>query len=231
MLSGSDLERTHSLVDMDSPDTSTVDTGVSADVASPSGFRRRLVGAGLIGLAGSLVPGLAARAGASPDQTTTTAPPKRPSDADLELLRFAQAAELAAEALFDTALTSELGATGTAVISAVRDAHQAFAQALAAEIGRTAPGAPDATIVEASTAAFSGNQSSIMAAAFDLENVLVATHTDIIGQLTGVDGARLISSIIIAESRHAVTFGELAGRTDLAELLDNAATALTPAEG
>ena len=47
---------------MDSPDTSTAHTDVLADAASSSGLRRRLLGAGLIGLAGSLVPGLASRA-------------------------------------------------------------------------------------------------------------------------------------------------------------------------
>ena len=227
---GQRLERTHSLVDMDSPDTSTAHTDVLADAASSSGLRRRLLGAGLIGLAGSLLPGLASRAGASPDQATTTAPPKRPSDSDLELLRFAQSAELAAKSLYDTALAGELGDTAKAVLTHVRNAHKAYAQTLAAEIGRTAPGAPDAALVEASSEAFAGSQSSVVAAAFELENVLVATHTEVIGLLTGVDGARIIGSIVPAESRHALVLGDLAGVTELDDLLINSATALT-AEG
>jgi len=216
---------------MDSPDTSTAGTDVLADVASSTGLRRRLFGAGLIGLAGSLLPSLASRAGASPDQTTTTAPPKRPSDDDLTLLRFAQTAELAAKSLYDTALGGELGEATTAVLTHIRDAHQAFAQALSAEIGKTAPGEPDAGILEASTDAFGGGQSSAVAAGFDLENVLVATHIDVIGLLTGVDGSRLIGSIITAEARHALVLGDLAGATELDALLVNDATALAPAEG
>jgi hypothetical protein len=216
---------------MDSPDTSTAGTDVLVDVASSTGLRRRLLGAGLIGLAGSLLPSLASRAGASPDQTTTTAPPKRPSDDDLTLLRFAHSAELAAKSLYDTALGGELGEATTAVLTHIRDAHQAFAQALNAEIGKTAPGEPDAAILEASTDAFGGGQSSAVAAGFDLENVLVATHTDVIGLLTGVDAGRLIGSIITAEARHALVLGDLDGATELDALLINDATALTPAEG
>ncbi len=216
---------------MDSPDTSTASTDVLADGASSTGLRRRLLGAGLIGLAGSLLPSLASRASASPDQTTTTAPPERPSDDDLTLLRFAQAAELAAKSLYDTALAGELGETTTAALTHIRDAHQAFAQALGAEIGKSAPGKPDAAVVEASIDAFGGGRSSVLAAGFELENVLVATHTDVIGLLLGVDGGRLIGSIITAEARHALVLGDLAGTTDLDELLINNATALTPAEG
>lgn len=75
-------------MDIDTPDTAPA--AAMADVASSHGLRRRRrLGAGLLGLAGSLLPSLASRAGASPDQTTTTAPPKQPSDADLVLLRFA----------------------------------------------------------------------------------------------------------------------------------------------
>ena len=224
------IERTHSLVDTDMPDTATA--ADPADVASTNGLRRRLVGAGLIGLAGSLVPGLAARAGASPDQaTTTTAPPKRPSDADLELLRFAQTAELAAQALYAAALGTDLGPATAAVVTKVRDAHKAYGQALAAEIGRTAPGTPDATIVDGLTAAFTGGQAGFVAAAAELENTLVATHTEVIGALEGIDGAKLIASIVIAESRHAVVFADLAGASGLDDYLLNEATALAPAEG
>lgn len=218
-------------MDMDTPDSAAAVP--TAEVASTPGLRRRLVGAGLIGLAGAaLAPAFAARAGASPEQaTTTTAPPKRPSDADLELLRFAQTAELAAVALYRTALGGELGDTTRAVLTHLHDAHLAYGQSLAAEIGRTAPGAPDAAIVEANTEAFSGSQSSVVAAALALENVLVATHTELVATLEGIDGTRLIASIVVAESRHAAVLADLGGATELDALLLNDATALVPAEG
>ncbi len=216
-------------MDTDMPDTAPA--AAAAEAASPSGLRRRLVGAGLIGLTGALLPGLASRVGASPDQTTTTAPPKRPNDADLDLLRFAQAAEITAQSLYTTALATGLGDVTASVVARVRDAHQAFGEALAADIGRTAPGAPDASLLAELESSFSGSQQSIVEAAVELENVLVVTHTELVGQLQGIDGSKLIASMIIAEARHAVAFADLAGAAGLDDYLLNDATALTPAEG
>lgn len=228
MLSGA-TERTNSLVDIDTPDTAPA--AAMADVASPHGLRRRLVGAGLLGLAGSLLPSLASRAGASPDQTTTTAPPKQPSDADLVLLRFAQTAELAAQELYTAALGAGFGEITTAVVTAVRDAHMAYGQSLGALIGRTAPGEPLAELVDASLAAFTGPSAGFLAAALELENTLVTTHTELLGQLQGIDGAKLIASVVVAESRHAVVFADLGGATRVDQYLANETTALAPAEG
>jgi hypothetical protein len=67
------------------------------------------------------------------------------------------------------------------------------------------------SLVDESSEAFSGDQASIVAAAVDLENQIVATHTDIVGQLNGINGARLLASILIAEARHALVFADLAG--------------------
>jgi hypothetical protein len=219
---------------MDSPDTSTAHTDVLADAASSSGLTRRLLGAGLIGLAGSLVPGIASRAGAStPEQaTTTTAPPRQPDASDIALLSFAQTVELAATRLYDLALAGDgIGEVTRSVITEVRAAHLAYGQSLAALIGRTFPGEPLQSLVDESSEAFSGDQASIVAAAVDLENQIVATHTDVVGQLNGINGARLLASILIAEARHALVFADLAGRTELDDLLVNDATALTPVEG
>lgn len=217
-------------MDTDMPDTAPA--VASADVASTNGLRRRLLGAGLIGLAGSLVPSLAARAGASPDQaTTTTAPPKRPSEADLELLRFAQAAELTAMSLYNTALATDLGPNTALVVARVRDAHQAYAQTLSAEIGKTAPGAPDDALLADLEGSFGGDQASIVAAGAALENSLVATHTELLGTITGIDSAKILASIVIAEARHAVVLADLAGAGGLDDYLLNDAPALAPAEG
>ena len=200
--------------------------------ASILGLRRQLLGAGLIGLAGAFLPSLASAAGASPDQTTTTAPPRQPDSADLTQLAFAQTAELAAHRLYGLALATDgLGDTTQAVMTEVRAAHLAYAQALGALIGRTAPGVPLQALVDEGTAAFTGGQTGIVAAAADLENVIVATLTEMVGVMNGVNGARLLSSMLIAESRHALVFNDLAGRTEFDDLLLNDATALVPEEG
>lgn len=227
MLSGA-TERTNSLVDIDTPDTAPA--AAMADVASSHGLRRRLVGAGLIGLAGSLLPSLASSAAAAP-APTTTAPPKRPTDADLELLRFAQTAELAAQELYTAALGAGLGEITTGVVTAVRDAHMAYGQALSALIGKTAPGTPNADLYDASLEAFTGPSAGFLAAALELENTLVTTHTSLLGQLVGIDAAKLIASVVVAESHHAVVFADLVGVTSVDQYMANETTALAPAEG
>jgi rubrerythrin len=194
--------------------------------STPGSLRRRLLGAGIIGLAGSLLPQLTGRVAASP---TTTAPPRRPSTGDLALLGFAQSVELAAQKLYEAALATDgLGEKTRLIVAAVRESHQAYAQAINALIGSAAPGTPLAAVVSESAPAFSGSQASIVTAAADFENIAVATHTELLAQLQGTDGAKLIASIIIAEAAHAVAFGDLAGRTDLEQLLTNDAAALVP---
>lgn len=206
---------------------------VVAEEQPSTGLRRRLIGAGLIGLAGSLLPRLAGQAGASPDTpaTTTTAPPKRPTTDDVALLGFAQSVELAAVELYKIALaTQSLGDAALAVVTDVQKAHVAYAQSLNALLGRQAPGTVLTDVVDQFAADFGGDEGSIMAAAFVLEDTAVATHTELIGQLAGVDGAALIASMLIAEARHSVTFADLSGQTEL-DTIFTSAQALEPGEG
>ena len=63
-----------------------------------------------------------------------------------------------------------------------------------------------------------------------LENIAVATHTEVVGALQGTDGAALIASILVVEARHVVVLLDMAEQTDLDALLVNDAAALS-AEG
>jgi hypothetical protein len=189
----------------------------------------------MLGLAGALLPSLASQAGASapPDQTTTTAPPKRPTTDDSTMLAFGREVELAAVSLYDTALrgdaiTDELRPT----FEFIRQSHVSYGQALGALLGQPAPPEPLASVVEQSKAAFSGSDvSALAAAAAELENIAVATHTEMIGQLVGTDGANLIASILIVESRNATVLTDIAGDADLDALLLNDAEPLTAEKG
>jgi Ferritin-like domain len=214
-------------------DSTETTTAVVAEEQPSGGLSRRLIGAGFIGLAGTLLPRLAGGAhAATPDATpapTTTAPPKRPQGEDVELLGFAQSVELAAAQLYHMVLSANmLGETTTAIVTAVEQSHTSFGQALNALLGRQAPGVASADLITAMTEGFSGNQASFLAAAGELEDTLVATHSELISQIAGVDGAELIASILVVEARHASVFADLAGETDLDALFLSDAQALTP---
>ncbi len=219
---------------------------VNIDVTEPApansaNLRRRLLGIGLGGAAVSLLPSLMGRASATTTTTstsattavtTTTAPPKRPSDDDITLLGFAQSVELAARELYDVALGSgEFDDNQRAVIATIRESHDAYAASLSALLGRDAPQAAD-PIVEDLAGSFGGDGASVLAATYQLESIAVATHTDILRQLQGTDGATLIASILIVEARHGTVLAHLNGATGLDDLLVNTeADALSPAEG
>jgi Ferritin-like domain len=216
-------------VDIDMPDTQA-----SAQAPSSAGAaRRRLLGAGVAGLAVSLLPRFASRASAGTEPaSTTTAPPKPPTDGDVDLLAFAQTVELAAVDLYDMALDVIGDGDERSVFAAVRESHQAYAQSIGALIGTAAPGEPLADVVSALEDAFStGSTAEIASAAYDLESTAVATHTELLGQLQGTDGAALVASIMIVEARHCTVFATIAGETDLDTLLLTDATALEPTEG
>jgi hypothetical protein len=240
------MERTHLLVDIDQPDTLSAD-----DVPAPApGARRRLLGAGLLGLAASVAPSLAGRASASgprpgADDTTTTAagsttsagptttlPPKRPTATDTALLAFAQQVELAAVALYEVAIAGTALGDSKPYFQALRESHRAYAQSLSAQLGKTAPGAPLTDVVTKLTPAFSAaTLAEVAKAAYDLEATAVATHEELIGTLQGTNGAALVASVLVAEARHLTVLADIGGATDLDTLLLSNATALTPTKG
>lgn len=200
--------------------------------ASDGVLRRRLLGAGVAGLAASLLPRLTGRASAGTDEpaATTTAPPRRPTDGDVELLAFAQTVELAAVALYDAAL-GVVDGPERAVFATVRESHQAYAQSIGAALGRPAPGVALASVVDELRPAFSsGSATDIASAAYDLEATALATHTELVGLLQGTEGAALAASILIVEARHCSVMAAIAGQDLDAQLLSDA-DALQPTEG
>ena len=104
-------------------------------------------------------------------------------------------------------------------VVAMREAHLAFANSLSGLLGKPAPGTPLEAVLTAAGPGFQGDPTSVIKAAADLESTAVATHTDVLSKLQGVNGAALIASIQIAEARHTTVLRDLAGSTDLAELL------------
>jgi hypothetical protein len=60
-----------------------------------------------------------------------------------------------------------------------------------------------------------------------LENTLATTNTDILGQLLGLDAARILASIITTEARMAAVFGTLPALS-LTSALNSSANSLAP---
>lgn len=164
---------------------------------------------------------------------TTTAAPSLPTEADRDLLGFAQGAELAARDLYAMAIDAGATGDGDQVLEAARANHQAAADALSALIGAAAPQAADEGVVSSMESSFTSDDLSAVAeAAAELENTLVSTHIELIGQLENPDGASRIAAILIAEAQLATALTHLAGRgDDPAAMFDNSASALTPTEG
>jgi hypothetical protein len=223
-----------------------VDIDVTEPASADSALRRRLLGIGLGGAAVSLLPFLMGRASATtpassptdttadttPATTTTTTPPKRPSGDDVALLGFLQSIELAARNLYDVALATDgFDDVQRAVLATIRESHDAYAASLSGMLGRDAPQVVN-PVFDDLQSAFAGDVSAVLQAAYGLESTAVATHTEILDQLQGTDGASLIASILIVEARHGTVLAYLNGATSFDDLLVNTeADALEPAEG
>jgi hypothetical protein len=156
------------------------------------------------------------------------APPTRPTAGDKALLAFAQSAELAVHDLYTTAL--EKGGYGedeAAMIALFGEHHLAYAQSIGGLLGADAPNSRNDDLYRQFASSLTGGASSNRILQ-TLENTLATTHTDVLGQLEGVDGATLVASIIMVEARHAAAFGTLPSLS-LTSALDNAALSLAPA--
>ena len=159
-----------------------------------------------------------------------TTPPRRPTAADNALLTFAQKVEMTVRDLYDEAINAQVftDAAVAETVTTIREAHEAYSQSLSGLLGRVAPNTRDETLFKDLQQGFAGDDASVAAAAADLENIAVATHTDLLGQLVGTDGATLIASILVVEARFATVLHALAGATSLADQLNSQGKALVP---
>ena len=183
--------------------------------------RRHLLGAGLGGAALSLLPFLSgrARAEAAPEETTTV--PKAPTSDDIALLASAQQLELTVRDLYDSAIAGVAGWSDTqaAVMVAIREAHEEFANSLSGLLGREAPGTRSDSLFDGQVGSLAGTPDEALMAAAELESGAVATHAEILGALQSFNGAELIAAIQMAEARHCTVLAHLADSRDYAVLL------------
>ena len=170
--------------------------------------------------------------GTEPPAPTTTLPPiKHPTAEDMVLLDFAQSVELTARDLYDVAIESgAFDETLASEMVAIREAHEGYATAISGLIGRSAANKPNTALFDELAGDFEGDAQAIATAAAAFEDVAVATHIDLIGQLEGIDGSSLIASIVVIESRIATLLRAISGVEDLEAQLEFEAEALTPSD-
>lgn len=187
------------------------DSAPADHAATERSSRRALLGAGVIGAALALTGSRPATAAAGL------------SDGDAAAAGFAIGLELTARDLYDSAIAA--GADDL-VWSVMREQHEAYAQRLAGITGISAADRNDAVYDQLADAF---DTSSPAGAAFELENIAAATHTDLIGVVDDSAFASAMASFVSMESRHATVLAGLSGQgDDFDALFLNAATALSP---
>lgn len=186
------------------------DSAVADQADSDRPTRRALLGAGVIGAAFAMAGSRSASAATG-----------GLSESDAALVGFAISLELTARDLYDAAM--DAGASGQ-VWEVFREQHESYAQRLAGIAGTPADTRNEALFDEH----VGGFKGSTGAAAFDLENVVAATHTELLGIVTDDNVAKALAAMIAIESRHATVLATLAKNGDFDAMFLNTATAMSP---
>ncbi|MFM8267355.1 MAG: hypothetical protein ACKOA2_04985 [Ilumatobacteraceae bacterium] len=173
--------------------------------------RRQLLGLGVGAGVGVLV-------GASP---AAAADSRQPTEADVTLLAKAQQLELAMRAVYDDVIADVPGWSDdeAALMVALREAHEEFANALSATLGRSAPGTVDDRLVRRLRNGVGARPADALVGMWSLESAAVATHAAVLGNLESSAAAELTVAIQLGEARHCTALAHLAGITDTALLL------------
>ncbi len=140
-------------------------------------------------------------------------------------------AELAARDLYRSANAAGAATPEPDLIAVLADNHGAYADSLAAIIGASANEAADAAVFDERLEDFEITDVPALAeTAYELESELVATHLQLIGELSNRDAAELLAAIVITEARHCAILADLSGKgNDLMALLENPAEPLSQA--
>ena len=154
-------------------------------------------------------------------------PPAQPTDADKQLLLFVQGVELAARDLYKKAVDSgKFSDDESAMLTMFGEHHNSYAQAMNGLIGKVATNKRSESLYSTHVGQLASAQSAF-ASLQSLENTLATTNTDVLGELLGLDAARILASIITTEARMAAVFGTLPALS-LTSALNSSANSLAP---
>jgi hypothetical protein len=201
-------------------DLSPVDLETAAPATGTMSRRRLVAGAGLAGLAGALFVDRRVFA-AVDDPAQTDERPNVPTDADSAVLDLVIGFELAVSELYRRKLEAGTGSDALAdAVGVMAENHQAYAQAIAGATGLSA-GEANPSLVAALRNGFEGSDEEFFAAAHEVEQAAVSTHTDALGNYESNEAILVTASILIAEARHATVLADLLGVDDLDVLFGN----------
>ena len=192
----------------------------AADVLDRRSLIARVGAAGLAGLAAAVIADGTALASSS-------GRPDLPTAADIGVLREVIGLETAANELYRARLDAGVSDALEDLVGVMAENHQAYAQAVAGTTGLSAQESDSTAFVEAFIDRFTGSTDDFLAAAHELEQTAVATHTALVGDYDSVDAIALGSSIAVVEARHATVLADLLGVDDLDTVLGNSQSALT----
>jgi hypothetical protein len=195
-----------------------VDPQIAERATSRRGWLGAAGAAGLLGAAAVLLS----------DGPAKAAPPTSPTDADKELLAAAQSLELAARDLYQLAIDAGIDDPDGSIAVIARN-HRAYAESIAGMTGVSA-NSPSQEVYDALESGFDTTDvQQFAAAAQQLENDAVATHTELLAQYESLQAKRLTASILVVEARQATVLGDVLG-DDVDALLEASGTAAsTPA--
>lgn len=183
----------------------------------PGASRRRFLAAGAAGAAVSAaLPLLGQQVQAS--STPAAAVTARPTAGDIELLRLAQLAEASARDLYEIGANAATDPVIATVMGVMVEHHRAYTEAFSALLGPEGASGRADVLMERFGLAFADAAQAPVAAA-ELEDALVATHTELIGALEETEGAELVASILVIEARHATVLKLLGGVEDIDAML------------
>jgi hypothetical protein len=178
-------------------------TPVDLESAHPATSRRSLAGAlGVAGLASAV-----ALAVARP----VSAAPYSPTAEDSTKLEQALQVELAAKLLYRDALAAGLTDAAAQVAQAFGDNHEAYADQFAAITGISADTYNVELYDELKDGFATSNVVEFATAAWELENNLAATYTELFTSFESVESQTVVASIVVVNGRMATVLADLAG--------------------
>ena len=187
--------------------------------ANRRGFLRRLGVGGTVLTVGTTAVVLTARGagaqtttapGTTVPATTTTLPPKQPTNEDLVILAYAQSLELAAVEAYKLAAPKLAGSAVLPVAVTFAAHHEQHAQAFGGLAGKAALGIANQSIIEAFGPRLESarTEAEVLRIAWELETAAASTYVAVLGEIESTNSAATIASIQPIEARHAAVIGQ-----------------------